>query len=109
MANSYKILGQSMPTANTFSDVYVVPANTSAIISTVNVCNTTMSNVTFRLAARRANTSLTTSQYLVYDTVLPAQDSIALSLGISLANTDVLTVYSFQGNTTFNVFGVEIV
>jgi hypothetical protein len=108
MANTYKILGQSIPTANTFFDIYAVPSGASAIISTVNVCNITTGNVTFRLAARQANTTLTTKQYIVYDTVIPAQDSIALSLGLTLANTDVLTAFSFQGNVTFNVFGTEI-
>ena len=97
-----------MPTANTFFDIYAVPLDTSAIISTVTVCNTTSSNVTFRLAARQANASLTTKQYLVFDTPIPAQDSIALSLGLSLSNTDVLTAFSLQGNVTFNVFGTEI-
>jgi hypothetical protein len=108
MPNTYKILGQSIPTANTFFDIYAVPSGANAIVSTVNVCNTTSSNVTFRLAAKIANTTLTTRQYLVFDTPLPAQDSIALSLGLSLGAGDVLTAFSLQGNVTFNVFGVEI-
>lgn len=108
MANTYKILGQSTPAANTFFDIYAVPSGASAIVSTVNVCNLTASNVTFRLAAKQANAALSSKQYIVYDTVVPAQDSIALSLGLTLANTDVLTVYSFQGNVSFNVFGTEI-
>lgn len=108
MANTYKILGQAIPTANTFFDIYAVPTDTSAIISTVHVCNTTASNVTFRLAARQANAEITTKQYLVFDTAIPAQDSVSVSLGMSLANTDVLTAFSFQGNVTFNVFGTEI-
>ncbi len=108
MPNSYKILGQAMPTANTFFDIYAVPTGANAVISTVNVCNTTASNVSFRLAVKPANATLTTRQYLVYDTAIPAQDAIALSLGISLGSTDVLTAFSFQGNVTFNVFGVEV-
>jgi len=108
MPNTYKILGQSIPTANTFFDIYAVPSGANAVISTVNVCNITSGNVTFRLAARQGNATLTTRQYLVYDTAVPPQDSIGLSLGISLGAGDVLTAFSFQGNTTFNVFGTEI-
>ena len=108
MATTYKVLGQSLPTSNTFFDMYAVPASTSAIISTLNVCNTTVSNVTFRVAVRPANVALLTKHYVVYDSPIPAQDSIALSLGMTMGNTDVLTVFSYQGNVSFNLFGTEI-
>jgi hypothetical protein len=39
---------------------------------------------------------------------LPAQDAIGLTLGITLAATDIVTVHSFQGNVVFNLFGSEI-
>jgi hypothetical protein len=108
MANTYKVLGQSLPTPNTFTTLYTVPAATSAIVSTLNVCNQSASNVTFRAAIRPAGETITGKHYLVFDTPIPAQDSIALSLGMTMGNTDVLTVFSFQGNVSFNVFGTEI-
>ena len=108
MATTYKVLGQAFPTANTNFSLYTVPASTSAIISTLNVCNTTLSNVTFRAAIRPAGETLSNKHYIVYDSPIPAQDSMALSLGMTMANTDVLTVYSFQGNVSFNLFGTEI-
>jgi len=108
MANTYKVLGQAFPNANTNFSLYTVPAATSAIVSTLNVCNTTASNVTFRAAIRPAGEALANKHYIVYDTGIPAQDSIALSLGMTMGNTDVLTVYSFLGNVSFNVFGTEI-
>jgi hypothetical protein len=108
MANTYKVLGQALPAANTFNDVYTVPVATSAIISTLNVCNTTLSNVTFRVAIRPANVALLTKHYVVFETPLPAQDSIALSLGMTMGNTDVLTVFSYHGNVVFSLFGTEI-
>ena len=108
MPKSYKILGQSLPSSNTFTDLYTVPAGNSAVISTLNVCNTTESNVTFRIAARPANATLATSQYIVYDAALPAQDAIGLTLGMTLAATDTLTVFSYQGNVAFSLFGTEI-
>ena len=108
MATTYKILGQSLPTSNTFTDLYTVPAGNSAIISTLNVCNTTTSNVTFRVLARPAGATETASQYIVYDAALPAQDAIGLTLGMTLAATDKLTVFSFQGNVAFSLFGTEI-
>lgn len=108
MAIKYKVLGQSLPNANTFTDLYTVPAGNSAVVSTLNICNLTASNVTFRAAVRPANVVLLPKHYIAYDVALPAQDAIGLTMGISLDATDVVTVFSFQGNVAFNLYGSEI-
>ena len=108
MAYSYKVLGQEIPAANSNVNLYTVPAGTSAIISTVNVCNQSASNVTFRLSIRPAGVTGTSKHFIVYDSPIPAQDTIALSLGMTLGNTDVITGFSLQGNVSFAVFGTEI-
>ena len=108
MAKNYKILGQSLPIANTFTDLYTVPTGNSAVISTLNICNTTAANVTFRVLARPSGNAISTQQYIVFDAALPAQDAIGLTLGMSLGATDKITVYSFQGNVAFTLFGTEI-
>jgi hypothetical protein len=108
MAYSYKVLGQAIPLANANVDLYTVPAGTSAIISTVNVCNQTGSNITFRISIRPAGVTGTSKHFIVYDSPLPAQDTMALSLGMTLGNTDVITAYSYQGNVSFAAFGTEI-
>jgi hypothetical protein len=109
MATTFKILGQAMPTSNTNFDIYTVPAGNSTIISTVNVCNTSTSNVSFRVFARIAGAAgNTASQAIVWDAALPAQDALGLSLGMTLAATDKITVFSFQGNVTFTLFGSEV-
>jgi hypothetical protein len=108
MAYSYKVLGQAIPAFNSNVDLYTVPASTSAIISTVNVCNQTTSNVTFRLSIRPAGVTGTSKHFIVYDSPLPAQDTMAVSLGMTLGNTDVITAYTFQGNVSFAAFGTEI-
>jgi hypothetical protein len=108
MAYLYKVLGQEIPAANANVNLYTVPAGTSAIISTINVCNQSASNVTFRLSIRPAGVTGTSKHFIVYDSPIPAQDTMAVSLGMSLGNTDVITAYSFQGNVSFAVFGTEI-
>lgn len=108
MAIKYKVLGQSLPTPNIFTSLYTVPAGNSAVVSTLNVCNQSTSNVTFRIAVRPANVTLEGKHYVAYDVPLPAQDAIALTMGMSLDATDVVTVFSYQGNVAFNLFGSEI-
>jgi hypothetical protein len=108
MTTKYKVLGQALPNSNTFTSLYTVPAGNSAVISTLNVCNQSTSNVTFRIAVRPANETLAGKHYVAYDVAMPAQDAIALTMGMSLDATDVVTVFSFQGNVSFNLFGTEI-
>jgi len=46
-------------------------------------------------------------QYLYYDYVLPAKDTLALVIGITLNETDVVRVYASAIDVAFNIFGVE--
>jgi hypothetical protein len=108
MAIKYKVLGQSLPTPNTFTSLYTVPAGNSAVVSTLAVCNTSQSNVTFRAMIRPGGNTISTQQYIAFEVPIPALDSIPLTLGMTLDATDVVTVFSNQGNVTFNLFGSEI-
>lgn len=108
MPTTYKVLGQSAPSATTATTLYTVPSATSTVVSTINVCNRNNAADTFRIAVRPAGASLATSHYLAYDTTIPANDSISLTVGVSLATTDVITVYAGTANLTFAAFGAEI-
>jgi len=108
MGTIYKVLGQTNPAATTATTLYTVPSATSAIASTLNVCNLGNTASTFRVAVRPAGATLANVHYLTYDTNLPANDSIGMTLGITLATTDVVTVYANTTNVTFSLFGTEI-
>lgn len=108
MATVYKTLGQSNPSATTATTLYTVPSSTSTVLSTLTVCNQASTAATFRIAVRPAGASLTASQYIAYDTPIAANDTIALTLGITLATTDVVTIYSSSANMSFSAFGSEI-
>lgn len=108
MANSYKVLGQAAPAANTDTTLYTVPAGTDTIISTINVCNQAASAATFRIAVRPDGATLEQKHYLSYDTNIPSNDSIALTLGITVNANDVITVRASTGNFSFNAFGTEV-
>lgn len=108
MALTYKVLGQSNPAITTANTLYTVPANTSSIISTLAICNQSNTATTFRVALRPAGATLATQHYLNFDTALPANDTITATLGITMATTDVLTVYAGSANVSFSAFGSEI-
>tara|TARA_R110000868_G_scaffold294621_1_gene555135 strand:- start:2556 stop:2882 length:327 start_codon:yes stop_codon:yes gene_type:complete len=107
MATTYKVLGQSAPSANSDTTLYTVPSATSTVASTLSVCNRGVST-TFRVAIRPAGAAIANSHYIVYDNVVSAGDSVFLTLGISLATTDVVTVRAGTADTSFSLFGSEI-
>ena len=108
MATVYKVLGQSAPAATTNTNIYTVPSVTSTVISTITVCNLTTVDATYRIAIRPAGATLSNQHYIAYDVTVRGSDSTNLTLGIGLATTDVVTVYSSSGTVSFSVFGTEI-
>ena len=108
MATTYKVLGQSNPAATTATSLYTVPAATSTIVSTITVCNQAATSGTYRIAVRVAGASLATAQYLVYDASLSANSTDTITLGITLAATDVVTVYASTADFSFSAFGTEL-
>lgn len=108
MTTIYKVLGQTAPAAITNTTLYTVPASTSAVISTLNVCNQATTAATFRVAIRPQDATISNQHYILFDTPVPGNDSIAITIGITLAATDVITVYSSNNNLSFNLFGSEV-
>ena len=108
MATTYKVLGQSNPSATTVTTLYTVPSATQAVVSTIVIANLAATSATFRIAVRVAGATLANSQYVAYDVTVGASDSTALTLGITLGAADVVTVYASTANLTFTAFGSEI-
>lgn len=109
MPTIYKVLGQSAPSAATATTLYTVPASTDSIVSTINVVNTHASTTdVIRIAVRPAGAVLATQHYIVYGLSLSAGATFTYTGGITLDATDVVTVYSTSGISSFSAFGSEI-
>jgi len=107
MAVAYKVLGQSAPAATTNSDLYTVPSATQAVVSTISICNRGAST-TFRIAIRPGGATIANQHYVVYDNYVNQYDTVFLTIGATLAATDVITVYAGSANLSFNAYGSEI-
>jgi hypothetical protein len=107
MTIAYKVLGQVNPAATTSTTLYTCPALTSAVASTLAICNQG-STTTVRAAIRQAGASLDPKQYIVYDAIVNANDTLFLTIGVSLETTDIVAVYAGTANVAFNLFGSEI-
>lgn len=108
MAITYKVLGQANPAANTSATLYTAGSSGGAVVSTLNICNFGSTATTFTAAVRIAGAALSPQQYIAYNTPLIANDSISLTIGITLALSDVITVSSTSSYVAFNLFGSEI-
>jgi hypothetical protein len=108
MGKSYKVLGQSAPSATTNTDVYTVPSSTQAVISTITVANRSSSSITYRLAVRPNGASISNQHYIAFGASVSANDTVALTLGITVNATDVITIWASSVDVSFNLFGSEI-
>lgn len=107
MATTYKVLGQVNPAATTATTLYTVPSATSAVCSTLSITNLGLST-TFNIAVQPAGAALASKHYIVYNSAINAGSSVFLTLGISLATTDVVSVYAGTSTLAFSLFGSEV-
>jgi hypothetical protein len=109
MTIAYKVLGQSAPTTTSNTTLYTVPVGRSAVASSLTITNTTSGLPTCRIFIRIASAAAATSNALVYDTIIQANDLNPLTIGLTLSAGDVITVQSSIANAlTFQLFGSEI-
>jgi hypothetical protein len=108
MPNTFKILGQSSPAANTLTDLYTVPANTQTAVSSINICNRSAAADTIYVSAAPGGAADAASQYLLYGATIVGNDSLVYRPGAGLQATDKIRVKSTNGTTSFTAFGVEM-
>jgi hypothetical protein len=108
MTDTLKTLSQTYPAANTLTTAYTVPGATSAVVASVIACNRGTGNATIRVSVAIAGAADEEKQYLYYDLPILAKDTFVATLGLSLATTDVVRVYSDSGMVAFTLTGVEV-
>jgi len=108
MATAYKILGQTGDASANDVTLYTVPASTETIVSTIVICNREAAVNTFRIAVKEDGGAVANEDYLAYDTSIAANDTITLTLGITINASDVISVGASDANVSFSVFGSEI-
>jgi hypothetical protein len=111
MAVTYKRLGAitGSGTITTPGTVYTAAsvAGTSTVVSTVAICNTASTSATYRLGVSTTS-AFEQSGYLVFGATVAANDSIFLTLGITLDPTNEFLLASTSASTvSISAFGVE--
>ncbi len=107
---AYKVLGRRAAAATSEEEIYTVPTSSAAVVSSIVIANRSTSSRTYRLAVKpTAGTTLADEHYLAYDVPIAANDSVALTLGITLAAGNRIVSYaSAASSLTFTAFGSEL-
>lgn len=108
MATTYKVLGQSNPSATTATTLYTCPASTQTVISTISICNQAGTSGSYRIAVRPNGATLSAEHYVAFDAAIQANTTAAYTLGITIDASDVVTIYASSASISFNAFGSEI-
>jgi hypothetical protein len=92
----------------------VVPTSTSAIVSTITICNQSSANANVDIMIRPINETLANKHYLVKGVTIPRADTMILSPGVTLNASVIVAVNNAvasgetAANVSFNVFGIEL-
>lgn len=104
-----KHLGQSVSAAaGAATTLYTVPAATDAVVSTISATETNGVATTIQICVSGAGTTgLAAARAIVWNLPIAANQTIALTLGITLQAGGVLVQGAGTANVTFNAFGQE--
>lgn len=108
MSEELKVLAQSNPSAASLTDMYTVAGSTSVTVSTLAICNRGSSTIQVRVSVAIAGASDSPEQYILYDRKILKNDSEFLTIGLTLAATDVVRVRTDTATASFSLYGVEV-
>jgi hypothetical protein len=74
----------------------------------MTICNGSEANANVSVQVAVANAATAASQYVVYNNNLVLNDTLFLTLGVTLAATDTVRVTASGANVAFQLFGSEI-
>lgn len=108
MATTYKILGQVSPTDTSNTDLYTVPTGYSSVVSTLSVTNIGTNATAATVYVRKNGAAAGDVNTLVPGTLIDAKSFNPITVGLTLAAGDIVTVKSgIASSLTFQLFGSE--
>jgi len=97
------LLGKADLAANTDTQLYTVPADTTATVN-INLCNRSADAVSVRIAIH--TDALSDADYLEYDSVIPPRGLLERT-GLAISSGEILTVRANATGISARVHGFE--
>jgi hypothetical protein len=111
MPNIHKILGQINPSANTQTNVYVVPASTASLINSIHVDNLGAANATYSIIVIPSSDDSTTplpKHFILRGSIAPTGDTVLLDFPLTLPAGTVVAANTNGASLAISAFGVEV-
>ena len=109
IGENIQLLGGVAPVANRNTVLYTVGSAKKGNISTISVCNRSISPTTFRIAHTLLTSTVVASKdYIAYNQAIYGSDSLSYNLPISMVASNSLIVRTATSNLTFMCWGSEI-
>jgi hypothetical protein len=111
MPNIHKILGQINPSANTQTNVYVVPASTAALVNSIHVDNLSTTNASYSIIVVPSSdnsASPSPKHFILRGSIAPSGDTVLLDFPITLPAGTVVAANTNNASLAISAFGVEI-
>jgi hypothetical protein len=99
---------QGTTSVSTYATLYNTGASTTAVLSTIAICNTASASATYRIAIMGSAGTPAAANWLVYDAPIAANDTFFLTTGVTLGNTQFIRVSSSANTVTFSAYVSEI-
>ena len=99
---------QGTAAVTTYATLYTTPSATEAIISSIVICNTAASSATYRIGFDDTAGTPGASEWLVYGATVGPNDTVVLTMGLSMEATKYIRVSSSADTVTFSAFVSEI-
>jgi hypothetical protein len=109
MATNYKRLASAVGNGVIGTAATIYTASSPTIVSTITICNTSGSTQTFSVGISTVTNTYQTAGYIAYQVFVAPNDTVALTMGVTLDTTNkFLVVSSTSTSVAFNVFGADI-
>ena len=92
---------------STWTTLYTVPASTAAVVSTIIVDNPTTASAQYRIGTS-STTTPTLAETIIFDSTIAANDSVTLTLGLTLQAARNIMVMSNSPEIGFVAYGSEV-
>jgi hypothetical protein len=99
---------QGTASTGTYATLYTTPAATEAVISSIVITNQASSSVTVRIGMDTTAGTPGASEWLVYDAVVAGNDTVALTLGVTMPASNFIRVSSSANTCNFSAFLSEL-
>lgn len=109
MATAYKNSQiQGTTSTTTYATLYSTSASVSSVISSIAVCNTASVSATYRIAIMGSAGTPAAANWIAYDAVVPGNDTVFITTGITLSPSQFIRVSSSANTVTFSAYISEI-